>query len=278
LDLRRTEEVVRKGNTYTLGDSLKDITDAMIFDAIEEFPSLPGLTSKKFEEYAKIANDQIQLRLYGKPEQVTYMNGELPQTLQDNFATAMTGTPFKCWAYHGHREMTYALGHMFNIDWSFLARSGIPPTAVPAATTVFFELHRTNGEYFVETWIWAPCFKNKWNGEEIHAKDHQSKGIDCPATLIQLKGCNDTHCPYDQWKAIVDNKIKATGTWKELCVDDYSPDANPTPVQASSIATDPFLLFLPSFYIFAIFCSLGVLLCLIGLWHKLQKRDYLPLR
>jgi len=215
----RVEELVGKGTAYVLGDAIKDITDAIIFDYIEDFPPLPGWSWERFSNYAKFANDQLQKRLYGTPEQVTYMNGALPPTLLANFDQAIHGTSMKIWAYHAHREMTYALGWMLGIDWNFLIRPGIPPTAVAAATTMFFELH-WNNTWYVETWVWAPCLSNNETGAEIHAVSEESvksRGFDCPAALIHLPGCDSPYCSYPQFKKIINDHIAKTDTWDKLC-------------------------------------------------------------
>src|SRR5262249_46243763 len=88
-------------------------------------------------------------RIIGTQEQITYMNGELPERLVGNFerAVALQGPadykkkkPLKMYAYHGHREMMYALGAFLGIEYD-IKFPGLPKGAIPPATTLFFELH-----------------------------------------------------------------------------------------------------------------------------------------
>jgi len=148
------------------------------------------------------------------------MNGDLPMTLVDNFDRAKKGkAKFKMWAYHGHREMSYAILKFLGINYGWLTRRGIPTTAIPAGTTLFLELHKTPDlGWIVQVWVWAPCIKDSSTGDEFHALS-VNDSYSCPAQLIKLEQC-DEQCPYDKFKEIVFDFINKTGTWRELCSED----------------------------------------------------------
>ena len=138
--------IVGSGDNY--GDAIKDITDAWTFDMIEGFPPQKGLNYSSLLEFRTMAVTQLLGRIIGTEEQITYMNGQLPERLIDNFNTAIVNQGpkpvsthhLKMYAYHGHREMMYALGAFLGIDYD-IKFSGLPKGAIPPATTLFFELH-----------------------------------------------------------------------------------------------------------------------------------------
>lgn len=142
-------DVIRdSGDNY--GDAIKDITDAWTFDMIEGFKMQEGLNTSSLLEFRTMAVEQLLGRIVGTDKQITYMNGELPERMLDNFlfsvwnqgppSEAVAPFALKMYAYHGHREMIYALaaflGFEFDIEFPALPKGAIPP-----ATTIFFELH-----------------------------------------------------------------------------------------------------------------------------------------
>lgn len=142
------DAVVGTGDNY--GDAIKDITDAWTFDMIEGFPPQEGLNYSSLLEFRTMAVDQLLGRIIGTEEQITYMNGQLPERMVTNFQTAITNQGpnpasthrLKMYAYHGHREMMYALGAFLGIDFD-IKFPGLPKGAIPPGTTFFFELHYT---------------------------------------------------------------------------------------------------------------------------------------
>ena len=136
------------GGDYNYGDAIKDITDAWTFDMIEGFQMQPGLNVSALLQFRRLAVTQLLGRIIGTDEQLTYMNGALPERMLDNFLFSVwnqgpqrdRARALKMFLYHGHREMTYALAAMlgihFDIKFPALPKGGIPP-----ATTLFFELH-----------------------------------------------------------------------------------------------------------------------------------------
>jgi len=257
---------------YNLGDAIKDLTDAIIFDDIERFPPLPNCTFDRLAKYSKFANDQLLDRLYGNEEQIVYMNGALPATLLENFEMRRHGNhALKMWAFHGHREMSYALGLFFGIDFTFLSRRGIPKTAIPAATSVFFELHNVTNNFHVETWVWAPCLKDAETGDEYHMLKHDDKE-NCPATLITLKNCA-TQCPFEDFKNLIEGRIAKTGHYTKLCEISAHP-----PLSAFATSQSAFrnmstpLLFSVIFTL--VWVVMGVLACRTYLQKRRQQREY----
>jgi len=134
------------GTPDNFGDAIKDITDAWAFDMIEGFTPQEGINVTSLLEFRTVAVKQLFGRIIGTEEQITYMNGELPERLVENFNRVISHQgpaglkSLKLYAYHGHREMMYALaaflGIHYNIEYPSLPKGGIPP-----GTTLFFELH-----------------------------------------------------------------------------------------------------------------------------------------
>jgi len=131
---------VIKGSGDNYGDAIKDITDALMFDYQESFVPIPGLTLTDFEAFRKLAVTQLLGRIVGTPEQRTYMNGQLPDTLLSNFRAAVNGG-VKFYAYHGHREMLYSFASFIGLEFN-IPFPGLPVGAIPPATTLFIELHQ----------------------------------------------------------------------------------------------------------------------------------------
>jgi len=117
-----------------------------------------------------IGMKQMAGRLFGTPQQKVYMNGALPKRLRDNFeayaefvsaATVPLNTSggvapprsareirvqldasklvrFK--AYHGHREMLYALGFFLDYEYNMVTPA-TPVNSMEPGTSIFLELH-----------------------------------------------------------------------------------------------------------------------------------------
>ena len=132
-----TAAVEGSGDNY--GDAIKDITDMWTFDFIEHFPPLPGLTLDQLLQFRTYAIAQLIGRILGTDEQVTYMNGDLPVSMLRSFQALIDqhdGThssshshvhhadierevkQLRFIAYHGHREMIYALAAFFDIRFN----------------------------------------------------------------------------------------------------------------------------------------------------------------
>lgn len=133
-----TESVPLSGEN--LGDAIKDITDAWTFDYISGFPFIEGLTEEKLLHYRTFAVEQLIGRILGTDEQITYLNGQLPEVMLSNLQNNLVGRGLKFYAYHGHREMLYAVGKFFEIDFN-IKFPALPKGAIPPGTSIFFELH-----------------------------------------------------------------------------------------------------------------------------------------
>ena len=149
-----TAAILGSGDNY--GDAIKDITDSWTFDFIEHFPPVPGLTLETLLQFRAFAVQQLIGRILGTEEQVTYLNGDLPASMLGSFEAAVSQhrhnaseaeegetaavRPLKFIAYHGHREMMYALAAYFDIRYN-ITYPALPLGAIPPATSLFFELH-----------------------------------------------------------------------------------------------------------------------------------------
>lgn len=142
------DQLPAAGGEYNYGDAIKDITDAWTFDMIEGFTMQPGLNVTTLLQFRELAVAQLLGRIVGTDEQITYMNGALPERMVDNFLFAVwnqgpardRARALKMYLYHGHREMTYALGALLGLDFD-IDFPALPKGAIPPATTLFFELH-----------------------------------------------------------------------------------------------------------------------------------------
>ena len=174
-----TDAIDGSGDNY--GDAVKDITDNWTFDFIEHFPPLSGLTIQQLLQFRTYAIAQLIGRILGTEEQVTYMNGDLPISMVRSFQalidqhdgskssrhayaadTDREVRPLRFIAYHGHREMMYALAAFFDIRFN-ITYPALPLGAIPPATSIFFELHsgdkhgREDDDYVVKAVLWTPC-------------------------------------------------------------------------------------------------------------------------
>ena len=170
------------GTEDNYGDAVKDITDNWTFDFIEHFPPLPGLTLPSLLEFRSFAVQQLIGRILGTAEQVTYMNGDLPLSMLRSFkalidhrthhlTTHTTVPPLKFIAYHGHREMMYALAAFFDIRYN-ITYPALPLGAIPPATSLFFELHYEGGEEESEKGGGNGKAKGRGKGREREGAEH----------------------------------------------------------------------------------------------------------
>lgn len=109
------EAVIGSGDN--VGDAIKDITDAMVFDYMSNFTPMNNLTFDLLKQFRTLAVKQLFGRIIGNKQQITYMNGALPQQLIDNFNNAMQGG-IKLLAYHAHRELLYSIGAFLDIEYN----------------------------------------------------------------------------------------------------------------------------------------------------------------
>lgn len=84
--------------------------------------------------------------------------------------------PKKMLAFHGHREILYAMakfqGMDFNISWP-----GLPTRAIPAATTMFWELHTVEGDA-------GDGHSNENTGNDPGGNQYYSNGLFKPPTYV----------------------------------------------------------------------------------------------
>jgi hypothetical protein len=146
------------------------------------------------------------------------MAGSLPQQMIHNFDRLRAAAPSgpKMYAYHGHREMLYALSFFYNVSYN-LPGPGTPLIpefsngAIPPTTTLLFELHENGGEHFVRLLVWRPCHENdnpaQWPADQGHT---------CEAIPLRMGSC-DEYCPYSKWTSFLSERVAKTGTWDTIC-------------------------------------------------------------
>jgi hypothetical protein len=257
-----------------LGDAIKDITDMLSFDAIEEFPYAEHLDSDKLLHLRTLAVQILFGRLYNSSEQITYMNGDLPNTMLDEFdlnleyfrnqSAPRSTEAKKMIAYHGHREMLYAIAAFFDIRYN-ISFPELPVGAIPPATTLFFELYADHSysnidehpakhdsvaekheekianTSFVRAMLWTPCGTevlgdvsngNHPNPEADASHSERIQEVACKPRRIRMHACSHIDCPFEEFKHIIKKQIKSTGPWEELCT--ASKDAKTKSQAASS--------------------------------------------
>lgn len=114
------------------------------------------------------------------------MSGAFPSYLQQYFeqlstyftalrnpGTAPPPAPLKLQAFHGHREILYAVAKFLGLDLRHIRWPGLPSRAIPASTTFLWELHRGQGQgqgdggLVVKTFLWLPSFHLGAAGEAV---------------------------------------------------------------------------------------------------------------
>ncbi|KAG7384587.1 hypothetical protein PHYPSEUDO_002487 [Phytophthora pseudosyringae] len=184
--------------------AIKDVNDMFLFDQDEGLDPAPGLTPELMTDVSGLAFQHLIERLYTTPTQITVAIGGFPQLLVQNLREGASPnrnpeSP-KYLSYHGHRELMHGLGFMMGMKFNF---EGLPQyngsTPLHPASTLFFELHRKGGDYFVQLFVWSPF---------------------SPRTAVKLDTC-ELNCPLSEFTATIENHIQSTGPWQDLC--DYHP-------------------------------------------------------
>jgi hypothetical protein len=196
------------GNKFYTGNdpvtAIKDVGDMFLFDQDEGLDPTPGLTTELVADISELAFQHLVERLYSTPTQITVAIGGFPQvlvrTLREGATPNRNPESPKYMSYHGHRELMHGLGFMMGMKFNF---EGLPQyngsTPLHPASTLFFELHRSGSEHFVQLFVWSPL---------------------SPRTAVKLDNCA-LECPLNDFTAIIENHIQSTGPWEDIC--DYHP-------------------------------------------------------
>jgi hypothetical protein len=214
--------------SYNLLDAIKDISDAMTFDWDQTTLELKGIglkpmagvTWENFSKFREMAITNLYGRLFSTEEKVNYVAGGFPLQLLNNMQAVVNGKDEPYFnAYHGHRESLYALAKFFGIDFN-IVWPGLPRRAIPAGTTIFWELYKNkdagNGQdaFFVRTFFWTPSFEIGEN------KDSSAMH---PVTLQMCGGLAD--CPFSRFEDWILDRLSLFGSWQTLC--GKEPKINP---------------------------------------------------
>jgi hypothetical protein len=195
----------------------KDVSDMLNADTLQHYPLLSGLTMDDIKTMRKFSYNMLVGEMFGTDEQITYMNGALPEKIVSNFEAAIKedGKPRgadikskskKIYIWQAHREMMYAVEQYFVVPFGERIWYG----NIPAATTIVLELHARDAaspagtpEHYVRAYVWTPC---------------EDTPNDCPAKFVTLAACNNAaNCAFEDFQAIVSTRVARTGTWSSLC-------------------------------------------------------------
>lgn len=208
--VRLTPHTLQVAGSRSFGDALKDISDALTFDYMEGLPMMPGLTEDLLQRFREVAFTQLRGRLYGTAAQHVYLSGGLPDEMVRIFREAAEGSGAvkKMNAYHGHREMLYAIGEFFGLNYEIVSL-GVPKGAVPPAATLFFELHRRSPSEspYVQVHMWVPCEFYQYNNSDYRQSAQQN---DCNARQLTIRGCG-AQCPLERFIDLVNQRIAGVG-------------------------------------------------------------------
>ncbi|EQC33030.1 hypothetical protein SDRG_09550 [Saprolegnia diclina VS20] len=236
--------------------SLNVLADMSKLDRLEGLPPTLGLTDPMYQELQELALTQRMERFLGTPRQVTYYMGGFPAMLLANLAPVSPSSPYKFYAYTGHRELLHGMGLL--LDWRFEmpgeARApGFNTTALPPATTMYFELHEENGRQLVRTFLWSPLTGR---------------------APVQLGKCSALDCPMDEFRGILDAHVAATSSWETLCA--YHPVKK---VKNMHFGSDPVEDSLTSLIMCAalVLCTVFAMHSAYRRIHQFKRRDYTPI-
>jgi len=192
------------GVEATKAKVFKDQVDGIGFDIAAGF-ALNGFGADQLLA-AQNLTMVLQRGCFTHDEARTYMAGDFPATLVANMEKAIEaeGSDQKYIAYFSHRQALYSLAEFFGWDWT---QYGIPEGMVQTGTTVWLELRHGEeaGQYDVALLQWSPhCGLSSLEA--------------CPVDPITLPGCaRGTTCSFDEFRAIVSQRVARTGSWEKLC-------------------------------------------------------------
>lgn len=180
---------------------IKDVVDAFVFDEEQGLPRLPkDLTTSDLQALRQLQFQMLMERYYGTDRMITYWASGFPDTLLDNIYTALhtnDASKIRYYSYHGHRELLYAMGLMLGWPYAFhQLPKALNQTAVPSATTLFFEVHSHDSEQWLEFFMWTPE-----GGREA----------------VKLTKCPSNPCKVSDFEDIIRKHIARTGTVDEIC-------------------------------------------------------------
>ncbi|KAH9190381.1 hypothetical protein AeNC1_007643 [Aphanomyces euteiches] len=210
---------LRDGEDIVMG--IKDIADTFTFDTQQGLHRMKGLTPELQSEIEGLAFQNLMERYYSTNREITYWVGGFPTLLLKNLQIPppeKAEKSFKYYSYHGHRELLHGMGMLLGWKFDFKGQPrAMNNTALDPATTLFFELHEVNTTQFIRTFVWSPRH---------------------PRSAVKLEKCSSLDCPLAEFTSIIQNHIRETGTWEEICnyqKATFAPVLQPT---TSPITTD----------------------------------------
>jgi hypothetical protein len=189
------------GDDSVLG--FKDVIDALVFDEEQGLPPMKGgLSTSDLRTVRQLQFTMLMERYFGTDRKITYWASGFPDTLLEKIHTALDsgGSEVRYYSYHGHRELLYAMGLMLGWPYAFpRLPKALNQTAVPPATTLFFEIHSDGGGArgnWLEFFMWTPA-----GGRET----------------VTLSKCPSSPCRVTDFEDIIRQHIARTGTVDEIC-------------------------------------------------------------
>lgn len=192
--------------------------DGIGFDKVEGF-----LTTELSSEAIYAAQNlsiTLQRGSFATDASQTYLAGALPKTLVDNMESAIAAVAANTaarplyYAYFSHRHALYGIAEFFGWAWNLY---GVPPGQVQTATTVWFELRKSDDSMSYEVFLYSYA---------PHCG--MANYTDCPSSQIVLPTCTlaSRGCTLDQFKSLVTTRVARTGSYSTLCATTSSVSAS----------------------------------------------------
>lgn len=212
-------------NQTNPADTVKNIVDAVIFLFFENLPPPKTLSAAAQRDAVFFAQRILMSSFFGTPTSAAMWLGDFPAALLGRMEAALqalrappppgsAALPLRYAGYVSSRELLFVVGQTLGVVWDVPT---LPPTQLPPASTVVFELHDgkdegedEDGEPYVLLRLLVPPMP--------------PRGItDVPrmspaGRVMKMGACGGVaRCPLREFAAVFARLQLEAGTWREIC-------------------------------------------------------------
>jgi hypothetical protein len=216
-------------NQTNPADTVKNIVDAIIFLFFEDLPAPKALSAAAQRDAVSFAQKILMSSFFGTPTSAAMWLGDFPATLLGRMEAALqalrappppgsAALPLRYAGYVSSRELLFVVGQTLGVVWDVPT---LPPTQLPPASTVVFELHDgkdegggegggEGGEPYVLLRLLVPPMPPRGIADVPRMS---------PAGRVMKMGaCGGVErCPLQRFAAVFARLQLEAGTWREIC-------------------------------------------------------------
>ena len=191
----------------------KDIVDAVLFLQDEYLPPPPGLPAAMARRAVFLAQAMLTSKLFGAPDRQTMWLADFPAALLERMDCALRPgaagvCPLRYGGYVSSRELLFVLGQTLGLAFDV---PGLPPTALPPASTLTFELRQRGGGGAAAPEPFVACRLTVPPRRQADVNVTHSRALPLGACAGKLE------CPLSQFRAIFAALNASTGPWRSIC-------------------------------------------------------------